>query len=76
MSGGDEDGARDVVWSFEEYVTPPDVPRDRAPRNYAEQRALLDNSLQDIALYSDEVQAAEPVAWWRLGEEGSDAQTS
>lgn len=53
-------------------VTPPEVPRDRAPRNYAEQRALLDNSLQDIAPYPDEVQADEPVAWWRLGEEDSD----
>lgn len=29
-------------------VTPPAVPRDRAPRNYAEQRALLDDSLRDI----------------------------
>ena len=37
----------------------------------AEQRALLD---QDIAPYSDEVQAAEPVTWWRLGEGGSDTR--
>lgn len=27
---------------------PPGVPRDRAPRNYAEQRALLEDSLRDI----------------------------
>lgn len=27
---------------------PPEAPRDRAPRNYVEQRALLDDSLRDI----------------------------
>jgi hypothetical protein len=34
--------------SREPHVLPPDVPRDRAPRNYSEQRALLDDSLRDV----------------------------
>lgn len=33
-------------------AVPPEVPRDRAPANYAEQRALLDDSLRDIPPFS------------------------
>jgi hypothetical protein len=31
-----------------EPVTSPEVPRDRAPQNYVEQRALLEASLKDV----------------------------
>lgn len=46
----------DTIWQIARYLTasgytrviPPAVGRDRAPRNYTEQRALLDDSLRDI----------------------------